>query len=342
MRPHREQGTGYREQGGGREPTVPCSLFPVPCLVGPTASGKTALGVEVAKRIGGEIISMDSRQLYRGMEIGTAKPTAEERAAVPHHGLDLADPGERFGAGRFARYAREAIAEIRERGRVPLLVGGTGFFLRALTHPIFREPELDPERRAALTRFLERQDTGALHLWLARLDPVTAERLRDWGGRQRLIRALELPLLTGRPLSWWQRSAPPEAAPIRPLVFVLNPPRDALSAAIDRRVERMAAAGLEAEVRGLLDRGYQPGDPGLRTTGYSELIPAIRGEISIEDALEQVKRNSRAYARRQLTWFRHQLPEGAVWLDAARPSAELGAEIAALWLSARPSPIADS
>jgi tRNA dimethylallyltransferase len=304
---------------------------PFPVIVGPTASGKTALGIEVAKLIGGEIISMDSRQLYRGMEIGTAKPTAEQRAAMPHHGLDLADPGERFGAGRFARYARETRDEIRARGRVPMLVGGTGFFLRALTHPIFREPELEPERRAALTRFIEGLDTATLHLWLEQLDPETASRLRDWGGRQRLIRALELPLLTGRPLSWWHRSAPPEAAPLRPLVFVLNPPRDALYAAIDRRVERMAEMGLEAEVRGLLERGYQPGDPGLKTTGYMELIPAIRGEISIDDALEQVKRNTRAYARRQLTWFRHQLPEGAVWLDATRPLSELAAEIAGVW-----------
>jgi tRNA dimethylallyltransferase len=300
-------------------------------IVGPTASGKTSLSLDVARLLDGEIISMDSRQVYRGMEIGTAKATAAQREAVPHHGLDVADPDERFGAGRFTRLAREAIADISARGRVPMLVGGTGFFLRALTHPIFREPELDPARRAALDAFLEGLDTAALHAWLARLDAESAERLKGWGGRQRLIRALELPLLTGRPLSWWHRAAPPEAPPLRPLAVVLDPPREALLAAIDRRVDGMAAAGLEAEVRCLLEAGYGAGDPGMKTTGYMELIPALRGEIPIAEALDAVKRNTRAYAKRQLTWFRHQLPPGAHWLDASRPRAELAEEVARLW-----------
>lgn len=326
----REEGRGKREQGRGNrelEEAPPRSL----AIVGPTASGKTALSLDVARLLGGEIVSMDSRQVYRGMEIGTAKATAAQRAAVPHHGLDVADPDERFGAGRFARLAREAMAEIAARGHVPMLVGGTGFFLRALTHPIFREPALDPARRAALGAYLEGLETAALHAWLARLDAQSAERLKEWGGRQRLVRALELPLLTGRPLSWWHRTAPPEAPPIRPLVVVLHPPREALLAAIDRRVEAMAEAGLADEVRDLLERGYGPGDPGMKTTGYMELIPALRGEISMSDALDAVKRNTRAYAKRQLTWFRHQLPPGAHWLDASRPRAELAEEVAAQW-----------
>ena len=300
-------------------------------IVGATASGKTALALEVARLLGGEIVSMDSRQLYRGMEIGTAKPTAEQRASAAHHGLDLAEPDERFGAGRFARMARAEISAIRGRGRVPMLVGGTGFFLRALTHPIFREPELDPARRAALLAFLEELDTPALHRWLGRLDAESAERLTGWGGRQRLIRALELPLLTGRPLSWWHRSAPAEAEPLRAMVFVLDAPRDQLVAAIDRRVDVMMSTGLVNEVRGLLERGFLPTDPGMKTTGYMELIPALRGEVPLPEAVEQIKRNTRAYARRQLTWFRHQLPEGAVWLDASRPHPELAEEIATAW-----------
>src|SRR5690554_6024005 len=169
-------------------------------ITGPTATGKTALSIEIAHRLGGEIISMDSRQVYRGMDIGTAKATSAQRAAVPHHGLDLVDPSERFSAGRYARYARATIAEVVGRGAVPILVGGTGFFLRALTNPIFRQPELDPDRRRATERYLRALDDDELKRWLAALDPPTAERLRAWGGRQRLLRALEMPLLTGRPL----------------------------------------------------------------------------------------------------------------------------------------------
>jgi tRNA dimethylallyltransferase len=308
--------------------------------VGPTASGKTALSIEVARRLGGEIISMDSRQVYRGMDVGTAKATAEQRAAVPHHGLDLITPAERFSAGRFARYARDRVGEIRARGRVPILVGGTGFFLRALTHPIFREPELEPARRREVTAYQEQADTAELLRWLPRLDPESAARLGAAGGRQRLIRALELPLLTGRPLSWWHREAEPEAEPLRPLVVVLDPPRERLYAAIDARVDEMAGAGLVDEVRGLLAAGYDERSPGMNATGYVELLPALRGEVPLDVALDRVRTNTRAYARRQLTWFRHQLPPGAVWLDAARPRAELAAEIVRRWESA--SPIADS
>jgi tRNA dimethylallyltransferase len=296
-------------------------------IVGPTASGKTGVSLEVARRLPVEIISMDSRQVFRGMEIGTAKVTPEERAAVPHHGIDVVDPGERFNAGQFARLARRWIEEIRDRGRIPLLVGGTGFFLRALTHPIFRQPELHPERRARLAAVLEALDTEDLQRWLEELDPPTAERLWNWGGRQRLLRALELPLLTGRPLSWWHVHAPAEAPPLRPLVCVLDVPRERFDAAIDERVTRMVEAGLVDEVKRLVEAGYDERSPGMRAHGYQELLPYLRGEIPLEEALEDVRRATRAYARRQLTWFRNQLPDGAVWLDATRPRAELAEEI---------------
>lgn len=303
-------------------------------IVGPTASGKTALSIEVARRVGGEIISMDSRQLYRGMDIGTARATTEQRRAIPHHGLDLADPDERFSAGRFARYARRCIDEIRRRGRVPILVGGTGFFLRALTNPIFREPELDGERRQTLQRYLERLESDVLARWLVALDPALASRLAaggGGGGRQRILRALEMALLTGHPLSWWHRHAPPEAAALTFSIFVLEPPRDVLFRAIDARVDDMLHAGLLAEVRSLRARGFERGDPGMNATGYAELIPVLDGERSLEEAAELIQRNTRAYARRQLTWLRHQLPPGAVWLDATRARAELADEIAAAW-----------
>jgi len=304
-------------------------------LVGPTASGKTALSIEVARRLDAEIISMDSRSVYRGMEVGTAKPTPEERAGIPHHGIDLVEPSERFSAGEFGRYAREKIAEIRERGRVPMLVGGTGFFLRSLTHPIFREPEMDPEARERLHAELAPLDDAALLARLREADAEAAERLSAWGGRQRILRALEVPLLTGHTLSWWHRNSPPEAPPVAVLPFVLQVPRELLLARVDARVEDMVRAGLLEEVRGLVER-YGEGAPGLNAHGYAELIPFLRGERSLEEALELVRRNTRAYTKRQLTWFRHQLPEGAVWLDATLPRGELADEVEKRW---RESPV---
>lgn len=304
-------------------------------IVGPTASGKTALSIEVAALVDAEIVSMDSRQVYRGMDIGTAKASAAQRAAVPHHGLDLVAPDERFSAGEFARRARGWVAEIGARGRTPILVGGTGFFLRGLTHPIFREPPLDPDRRRRLHAWLRELDDPRLHAWLGALDPEAAGRLADWGGRQRVMRALEIALLTGRPLHWWHRNSPPEAPPLRVMVFALDVPRDRLYAAIDARVDDMVEAGLIREVEGLLERGYAPGQPGMNATGYAELIPALRGDRPMRDALDLVRKNTRAYARRQMTWFRHQLPDDARWLDAKRAAPELAAEIAWSWSADR-------
>ncbi|HEX5872358.1 MAG TPA: tRNA (adenosine(37)-N6)-dimethylallyltransferase MiaA [Longimicrobium sp.] len=299
-------------------------------IVGPTGSGKTALSIEVARRLDAEIISMDSRAVYRGMDIGTAKATEAERGGIPHWGIDIAEPSERFNAARWAAYAREKIAGIRARGRVPMLVGGTGFFLRALTHPIFQEPELDPKRRAKLFQWMERQTDAELHRWLAALDPESAERLRDWGGRQRLMRALEVPLLTGRTLPWWHRHSPPEEAPMSVLPFVLEVPRERLYAGIDRRVTEMVEAGLLDEVRGLVEK-YGEDAPGLNAHAYIELFPYFRGERPLDEALDLARANTRAYTRRQLTWFRTKLPQGAVWLDAARPRQELVEEIVAAW-----------
>ena len=299
-------------------------------LVGPTSSGKTALSVLVARRLDAEIISMDSRSVFRGMDVGTAKPTPEERGGVPHHGIDLVEPDVRFSAGEFSRYARPRIAEIRARGRVPMLVGGTGFFLRALTHPIFREPEMDPEARARLTATLEALDDAALLERLREMDPEAAVKLSSWGGRQRLMRTLEVPLLTGRTLAWWHAHSPPEEPPVPTLPFVLDVPRPVLKERIDRRVEEMVRNGLLDEVRGLLER-YGPHAPGLNAHGYAELIPYFAGERTLDEALELVRRNTKSYTKRQATWFRTQLPEGAVWLDGLKPREELADEIAARW-----------
>jgi tRNA dimethylallyltransferase len=305
-------------------------------IVGPTGSGKTALSINVARRLDAEVISMDSRAVFRGMDIGTAKATPEEQGGIPHWGIDIAEPSERFNAARWAAYARQKIGEIRGRGRVPMLVGGTGFFLRALTHPIFQEPELDEERRARLLAWMEGQTDAELHRWLSALDPESAERLRDWGGRQRLMRALEVPLLTGRTLPWWHRNAPPAETPVPVLPFVLEVPRDRLYAGIDRRVTEMVEAGLLDEVRGLVQK-YGEDAPGLNAHAYIELFPYFRGERTLDEALELARRNTRAYTRRQLTWFRRQLPDGAVWLDATRPREDLADEIVGKWRHAAAS-----
>jgi tRNA dimethylallyltransferase len=297
-------------------------------ITGPTATGKTAVALEVAARIGGEIVSMDSRQVYRGLDIGTAKATADERARIPQHGLDLVDPDERYSAGRFARDALAWIAAIRERGRLPILAGGTGFFLRALLQPLFREPPLDPATRARLGHFLRALPDEHLAAWARALDPDRARQPRD---RQRLTRVIEVALLTGHPLSWWHARAPEAPPAITPLIIVLDLPREVLYARINERVEDMVRRGLVDEVRGLLARGYGLDAPGLNATGYIELLPHLRGERTLEEAKTLVQNATRAYARRQLTWLRNQLPPGAVWLDAQRGVGELADRIVAEW-----------
>jgi tRNA dimethylallyltransferase len=291
-------------------------------IVGATATGKTAVSLEVGSRARAEVVSKDSRQVYRGMDIGTAKASAATRARLPHHGLDLVSPAERYSAGRFARDAREWIAAIRSRGRLPLLVGGTGFFLRAVTDPIFAEPPLDEARRDALRGWLRGQSRETLARWVEVLDPERAA-LAIEGGPQRLSRTLEVALLTGRPLSWWHRAAPAEADGLPGVIVVLDLPRDEMDRRIDARVASMVAEGFVEEVRGLLAAGFDETAPGMTGTGYREIAAHVRGEVSLEGALEAVRASTRQFARRQLTWFRHQLPEGAVRLDASAPAGEL-------------------
>lgn len=297
-------------------------------VVGATASGKTAVAIETALRLDGEIISMDSRQVYRGMDIGTAKPDAAERRGVPHHGLDIAEPSERFSAGRFAGLAREWMADIRQRGGVPILAGGTGFFLKALTEPLFEEPPADPVLKERWKQFLHTLSTAELARWAGAVDPASGVR---GGDRQRLARVVEMVMLTGRPLSWWHAHAPPAQPPVQALTFVLDMPREELNRRIDARVGRMLEAGLVAEVAALLERGCTERDPGLNATGYIEMIPALRGEYPVEEAAQRIRSATRKYARRQATWLRHQLPADARWLDARRPAADLADEIAEAW-----------
>lgn len=290
-------------------------------ITGATTSGKTAVALELARRLDGEIISMDSRQVYRGMDIGTDKVKPARRALVPHHGLDLVDPGERYSAGRFSRDARRWIDEIEGRGRVPILAGGTGFFLRALTDPIFEEPEMEPDRRRRLQSWFERQDADDLVAWVERLDPERQE-VATGGGPQRLMRTLEVPLLTGRALSEWHRTNPPAEEPLPLLVVVLDVDRMELDRRIDARVTRMVEEGLVAEVQRLLEDGYGPEVPGMTGTGYREIVEVLREERNLEEALDDMRAQTRRYARRQITWFRHQLPEDRIVLEADVPPSD--------------------
>jgi tRNA dimethylallyltransferase len=303
---------------------------PVLALVGPTASGKTALSLVLARRLEGEIISMDSRQVYRGMDIGTAKAARDERALVPHHGLDLVDPDEPYSAGRFAREARGWMKEIRGRGRLPLLVGGTGFFLRALTDPVFREPHMDRERRNRLRAWLAERSREELARWVRALDPWRAE-VAEAGGTQRLSRALEVPLLTGRPLTWWHDHAPPEAEPVPVRIAVVSLPREELYRRIDVRAEAMFRGGLLDEVRTLRDVGYGPEDPGMTGTGYREALGVLQGELALNEAIRVVQGATRGYARRQLTWIRNQLPEDRLEVDGLLPLDAQADRVEAWW-----------
>ncbi len=304
------------ERGPGPE-----GLAPVVAIAGPTASGKTELGLALARELGGEIVSFDSRQAYRGMEVGTAAPSPGQRAAVPHHGVAFLAPGERYGAGRFARLARDWIRGIRARGRVPLLVGGTGFFLRALARPVFREPALDPARRERLGRWLAAAGPERVAAWARAVDPPLADRL-DRLDPQRAARALEVAWLTGRRLSWWQEHGAPEAPAVPVRAFVLELPADLHRRRIAARAERMLGRPWRDEVE-TLRRDAPGGDaPWMKALGYADVAAWADGRLSREEALARIVRDTWAYARRQRTWFRHQAPPGTERIDATRPLPE--------------------
>ena len=299
-------------------------------IVGCTGAGKTALSLHVAQELNTEIISMDSRQVYRGMDIGTAKATPRERALVPHHGLDLRDPGERYSAGDFGRDARCWSRAIRARGRLPLLVGGTGFFLRVLTDPIFREPRLDGARRAALEGMLAAQPREELERWVRVLDPERAA-LAVMGGYQRMLRTLTVTILTGRKLSWWHAHHPTEGKALRGVVCWLRVPREVLGKRIDRRVRDMVQAGFRDEVARLLGAGYAPDGPGMDGVGYREMADHLAGSITLDEAVEGTRRATRRYAKRQRTWFRHQLGPDRVEVDGTAPLATRVEAVVGAW-----------
>ncbi len=295
---------------------------PLLVIAGPTAVGKTELSLRLAGELGGEIVSADSRQVYRGMDIGTDKPTPAERRLVPHHLIDIKDPTETISLGEYQQLAAQAIALVYQRQRLPLLVGGTGQYVRAVVEG-WQTPELPPQPalRAELEAQAEREGKEAVFARLAALDPVSASRI-DPRNLRRVIRALEVTLMLGRPFSQAQTKAPP---PYRILQIGLTRPRPALYARADARIEAMFAAGFVAEVERLLAAGCSPDMPSFSSLGYREIAAFLAGAHSLEEAKILLRRHTRQFIRRQYNWFSLNDP-GIIWFDlsAVEPGDVLG------------------
>ena len=283
---------------------------PIFAVAGPTASGKTALAVELALQTGGEVVNFDSVQIYKGIEIATAKPSAEERRGIQHHLIDYVDPNVNYTSADWARDAAEKIVEIEARGSVPILVGGTGFYLRTLMQPLFEGPPTDDSIRERLRKIKEKRGAEFLHRLLVKVDPTSAAKLppRDY---VRVMRGLEVYFQTGERLSEQQpkRAEPPEFAD-RIKLIVLEPPRDVLYAKINARTDAHFAAGLIEEVKQLRAAGVKDDTNALGSHGYRRVCEYLRGERTLEGAVERSKQDVRNYAKRQLTWFRRE----KVWL----------------------------
>ncbi len=299
---------------------------PLVAIVGPTGAGKSELGLHVARTFPAEIVNCDSLQVYRHFDIGTAKPPPEERAAVPHHLIDVAEPGEVFTAGDYARRARRALAEIAGRGRLPVLVGGTGLYLRALLGGLFAGPGRDEAMRTRLAAREQRRQ-GSLHRLLGRFDAAAALRIHP-NDIRKLVRALEVCLLTRRPLSALQAGGTRPLAGFAALTIGLNPPRGELYRRLDARCRAMFERGLVGEVRRILDLGWDPESKPFQSLGYRHALEHLRGQLTLDQALALAERDTRRYAKRQWTWF-HREP-GVVWLDGFGGEAEIQASARAI------------
>ncbi len=280
-------------------------------IAGPTGSGKSALALHLAQTLGGEIVNCDSVQIYRGFDIGSAKPSPEDRALVPHHLFDIADADEEFNAADYGRAARAVCTEIHARGNHAILAGGTFFYLRALLGGLPEMPGRNDELRARIRAIASKPNGPArLHRWLTRVDPVSGARIAA-GDRHRVERALEVWLTSGRPISSWDRAVDDDLPSIK-IGLRLERPR--LTAVLDARVESMYNAGLIEETRGLLERFPAAARP-FGTIGYKEAAAVVRGEMKVADAVAETKRRTRAYAKRQMTWLRSE--RNVQWIEAA-------------------------
>ncbi len=292
---------------------------PLVILTGPTAVGKTALSIMLAKAIGGEIISADSMQVYRYMDIGTAKIKPEETEGVPHHLIDVLNPTEDFNVTAFQTMAKQAINEIYSRGRIPIVAGGTGFYIQSLLYDVsFEETEVSSYREE-LTAYYEACGAHALHEELKKVDPVSYEEIHE-NNVKRVIRALEFYHDTGYPISEHNKAQRQKKSPYNFEYFVLNDDREALYRRIEERIDAMIEMGLIEEVQGLLDYGCQPDMVSMQGLGYKEIISYLNGQCSLEEAVYILKRDTRHFAKRQLTWFRRE--KEVTWIDRTSFSSE--------------------
>ena len=283
---------------------------PLVAVAGPTGSGKSDLAIEIAAKFNGEIVNCDSLQVFRYFDIGTAKLLPAERRGIPHHLMDIVNPDDLFTAGEYARLARETIAEISARGRLPVIAGGTGFYLRALLDGLFEGPSRDQTLRDRLAA-REQRRPGALHRLLTRFDSEAAGKIHP-NDVPKVTRALEVCLLMRRPVSDLFRQGRDALRGYRTLKLGLLPDRDALYHRLDQRCTRMFEAGLVDEVRGILARGFPPSAKPFESHGYRQALQLVNGELNLREAIFYAQRRTRNYAKRQLTWFRRE--QGLVWL----------------------------
>ena len=296
--------------------------YPGIVILGPTASGKSQLGIALALRFQGEILSCDALQVYRGMNIGTAKVTPEEKAPVRHHMLDLREPGEDFSAGDYQKLAREALDDIRSRGALPFVIGGTGFYLKALIDGLFQGPGRSEELRARMRRIISRKGSRTIHRALKRIDPNSADRIAE-NDSERIIRAYEVYLISGKSISSWQQEPRDSLKGYRWLKLGIKAPRQLLYERINRRVEEMFKIGLPEEVDNLL-KSFPRSSQAFKAIGYSQTAEYLEGKLTLAQAIDATQMESRRYAKRQLTWFRSDLE--IVWLDGSLKAEELQKE----------------
>lgn len=292
-------------------------------ITGPTAVGKTAVSLRIVRETGGEIISADSMLIYRGMDIGTAKPSPEERSAVKHHIIDVVDPDGYYSAADYGRAARGAVNEVFSRGNQPIMVGGSGLYIRAALVGIFDGPSADRELRDRLEAEAEVRGSEQMHADLSLVDPAAAVRINP-NDLRRIVRALEVFQLTGKPISSFFSEEMPQESPFRPLVFGLAREKEELVKRIHRRVDIMMERGWLQEVERLLSQGYTRHLVSMQSFGYRHLVSHLAGEMGLKEAVELIKRDTRRFAKRQMTWFRKM--EGLRWLDLTTlPGGEGGA-----------------